>query len=213
MRHFWPQNDTSHNSGPTLISFLNFAQWNGPKDQNYAYGFSAKSSSVWQMHHFGPQNDMPSELWIHSKDFFKKLANARGQEIHVNYMFFFWKKLIRGNWAVLGQQVHEKYINGFSEKILVYLKWGMVDLKMKHLISKPFYCFFWNKSWTGKWQNVLLVVWNCFLLLFVILRNEDGAAVIIRNGCPLVTCLVWLYNVMVPSEVTEIVPANSSQFF
>ena len=92
-RHFWPQNDTSHNSGPTLISFLNFAQWNGPRDQNYAYGFSAKGSSVWQMHHFGCQNDMPSELWIHSKDFLKKLANARGQEIHVNYMFFSEKNL------------------------------------------------------------------------------------------------------------------------
>ena len=62
-----------------------------------------------------------------------------------------------------GQQVHESYINGFFEKILVRHKWSMMGLEMKHphnwihlkdflkfasikkdtLISpKPFYCFF-----------------------------------------------------------------------
>ena len=77
------------------------------------------------------------------KGLFKKTCKCKGPRDTCKLYVFFWKKLIRGNWAVLGQQVHEK--NGFSEKILVYLKWGMVALKMKHLISKPFYCFFWKQ--------------------------------------------------------------------
>ena len=57
-----------------------------------------------------------------------------------------------------GWQLHENYINGFSEKMLVCPKLGMVGEKMKGsqnilniwlnytvVSPKPFYCFFWIK--------------------------------------------------------------------
>ena len=45
------------------------------------------------MGHFGPENEVSSELWICSKDFFKTFHNKGGQEIYENYINGFSKKI------------------------------------------------------------------------------------------------------------------------
>ena len=147
------------------------------------------------------------------KGLFKKLANARSQEIHVNYMFFSEKNLFGAIGPSWPNRSMKNILMVFLKRFLFTLNEAWWTWKWSILFQNHFIAFSETNLGQENDKNVLLVVWNCFLLLFVILRNEDGAAVIIRNGCPLVTCLVWLYNVIVPSELTEIVPANSSQFF
>ena len=39
------------------------------------------------MDYFDPENGVPSEIGIHSKDFFKLFHNERGQEVPENYGF------------------------------------------------------------------------------------------------------------------------------
>ena len=60
-----------------------------------------------QLDHFRLKNGTSSWLWIHSKIFKKILHSARDQEVHGNY------------------------INGISEKILIWGKWAILGPKMK----------------------------------------------------------------------------------
>ena len=49
-----------------------------------------------------------------------------------------------------GQQVHKNYINGFSEKILVCPKWGVMGPKMKYSYNSGFALSFFLKFCSTK---------------------------------------------------------------
>ena len=129
------------------------------------------------MGHFGPENEVSSELWICSKDFFKTFHNKGGQEIYENYINGFSKKnLIQGNWSILGPKITHCRNSGSAPTIFLkfclikrikrYMKsMSLVFLKKVFRASGPFWVQKWHAdislyplSWFFK--NLALWKWS-----------------------------------------------------
>ena len=130
--------------------FNSFLKKTSPLKQRVILGL--KMVCPHNLGHFGPKKGTSSELQIHSRIFFAILHNARGQQVHKNYISGFCEKiLIWGKWTIVGlkivcldnsgstvriffeillnergQEIHGAYINGFCEKILIWGKWSIL---------------------------------------------------------------------------------------